>query len=91
MFAGNRKRLTVCCQQAAQLNKDCLALKPSTEEAEKLKSEIRRIVHEATVLPGERPRTASRDFFDIEAEISDAWTEGSGNLPGQKADSGRSS
>lgn len=64
--------------QAMKLNQECLALRPPPEEAEKLKSEIRKIVRDATVLPGEKPRTSSRDFFDVEAEINDALNDKSG-------------
>lgn len=64
--------------QAGQLNKDCLALRPTPEEAEKLKAEIKRIVSEASGKPGEPPRSGSH--FDIDAEISEAWADRSGQL-----------
>ena len=66
--------------QAAKLNADCLALQPPAHEAEKLQNEIRRIVKEAMVMPGEQPRRDSRDIFDVEAEISDAFHDRSGSL-----------
>ncbi len=53
--------------QVQKLNEDCLALKPSQAETDKMQADIKRICKEAMVLPGQRlPASGS---FDLDTEV----------------------
>ena len=66
--------------QVQKLNQDCLALRPSQAETEKMQADIKRICKEAMVLPGQRLSAAGS--FDLDTEITKAFSGNSSSGTG---------